>query len=114
MKIKLQVGQKLWYVSIRHGESHEAVVTKVGRKWATIGEGWRAQLIDLVTMQADGKGYSSPGRCYLSREAHEMERARSDTWSRFVNVVKYKNCPAGVTTDDIKQAMQLLKLCEKD
>ena len=109
----LQVGQKLWYVPHRHhrrGEPYEVEVTKVGRKWATVGEGWRQERIDLETMQADGKGYSSPGTCYLSREHYETEQERLAAWSQLTKALQYSRCPAGVTTEGIKQAMQLLKV----
>ena len=104
----LKVGQKLWYVPSR-GASYEVEVTKVGRKWATVGEGFRPERIDLETWYADG---SSPGRCYLNQETYLQELELSKVWGRLQEAIRYGTRPDGVTLDDIKQAMKLLKVSE--
>lgn len=55
-------------------------VNKVGRKWAAIDMHMR---IDINTLAADGGNYSSPGQCYLSKEAYEAEVLLNETWDRF-------------------------------
>jgi len=107
----LKVGQKLWYVP-RRSAPYEVEVTKVGRKWATVGEGYRAERIDLETWYADGRGYSSPGRCYLSQEDYVTELDLSRLWAHLQREIQYSRCPGGVTINDIKQAMELLKVSE--
>lgn len=110
----LHVGQKLWYVPNGYGnrrpDPYEVTITKVGRKWATVGESWRQERIDLETLQADGKGYSSPGCCYLSRELYEAEVERQALWSILTRKIQHTRCPDEIGIEDIKQAMQLLKV----
>jgi len=80
-KCTLQVGQVLYFVpSYSYGNSYEITVEKIGRKWATTSHRHR---IDLVTLRADGGGWDSPGRAYLSRAEHETEQARHAAWSGF-------------------------------
>lgn len=62
-------GQTLWLVPSRYrhsGEPREVTITKVGRKWLTLNNGYRAAVDGLAL---DGGEYSSPGVCYLTREA---------------------------------------------
>jgi hypothetical protein len=67
-----EVGQKL-FVSVRYREALYMTVTKVGRKWLELEGGvWRA---DRETLEIDGKGYTSPGRAYASREEFEAYQA---------------------------------------
>jgi hypothetical protein len=89
---KLEVGQKLWFVPserrYRDGDC-EVTVVKIGRKWATLDRDWFGnQLrIDLEHWYADGRGYSSPGRCYESQDQYGVIKLRDDAWSRFRQVV---------------------------
>src|SRR4051812_39221275 len=101
--INLVVGQKLWWVNNRNRpDAYEVVVTKVGRKWATIDDRHR---IDLSTLHADRAGYSSPGRCYLSRTDWEAETALNAAWEEFRREVGniYRR-PAYVTLENIATA----------
>lgn len=106
----LEVGQKLWFVdqhSYRKASErgHEVTITKIGRKWATIGPGLR---IDLQTLWADGGAYSSPGRCYLSADDYLSEMAKVDLWRDFSSRVSRYNPPNGVTVETIRQVADLL------
>jgi len=78
----LSVGQKLWFVP-RRGEAQEVEVIKVDRKWAYIS-GSRPDLrVDVETLSADGRGYSSPGQCHMDREAYELDVTRRKEWSEW-------------------------------
>lgn len=108
--MSLQVGQKLWYVpnDKRWGKEQEIEVTKVGRKWANVGYLGR---IDIETLSVDGRGYSSPGQCYLSREEWERNEVLSDAWWEFKELIKKTNKrPEGITIESIEQAKRLLGL----
>jgi hypothetical protein len=108
--MKLEVGQKLWWVpSHRHNMSErEVTVEKVGRKWATLDCGYR---IDVASLVADVGGYSSPGKCYPTREEWSAENALGTAWSEFASDIRNRyRRPEGVTIEDIRQARELLKL----
>jgi len=109
---KFIVGQTLWFVHCGTGgnRSHmdgEVTITKVGREWLTLSNRHR---VDKHTLYADGKGYASPGRCYLSREIYEKWKAVLKAWRDFSNSIDPRNPPAGVDLESIAQAMRILKL----
>ena len=105
---KLEVGQKLWFVygDSRRGGASEVIVTKVGRKWATLSNNYR---IDLQTWIADGAGYVSPGSCYASKEEYEEDVKLFVDWSnlRFA-IERMRQRPEGVTTETIGKIRELL------
>lgn len=76
---EIKVGDKLWYVANnwgrQQGSQYEVEVVKVGNKWITVS---RLNFnnpfrIDSNTLWQDGKGYTSPGRCYLSKKQYDEE-----------------------------------------
>lgn len=108
--MNLQPGQKLWFVysDRRQGQGREVTVEKIGRKWATLTDGDR---VSIESLDMDGGQYSSPGRCYLSRE----EWARSEevrlAWVRFSDSVHSRYAPpTGVTAEAIRSVSMILKL----
>lgn len=108
----LFVGQFLWYQSNKRWKrSSYVVVEKIGRQWATVRDADTDMIarINLMTLQADGAGYSSPGTCYFSKEDYEREVALQNEWDAFVLDVKYRRTP-DVTVEDILQARLLLKV----
>ena len=108
MKQKLTVGQELWYVSRRRYSTNKWVtVTKVGRKWATLDTGQR---IDIETWEVDGGGYTSIARCYLSVGECEDERELEDLWRLLRDRTSRFTVPDGLTAEDVRKAMALLKL----
>ena len=114
--MEFTVGQKLWCVmSDRRGGSfpgREVTITKVGRKWLTID--YADYRVDMGHMFVDGHGYASPGRCYLSKEEYEKIPALQAAWKEFRArlTLMYGTIPEGVTVEDIREAMKLLKLEE--
>lgn len=84
----LEVGQELWYVPADSrfvaSQSRSVRVEKIGRKWASLNTQYR---IDINTLWADGGQYSSPGRCWLSRDAWLAEQRRHALWDRLWNLV---------------------------
>lgn len=102
------VGQKLWFVpnDTRRRPPSEVTITRVGRKWIETDSWYRFAIETLV---ADGKGYASPGRCYLSREEHERVAALARAWYEFrCKVNGQARVPDGVTIERVQQAEQLL------
>ena len=97
--VKLEVGQKLWWVPARHRYEYPCwvEVTKVGRVYATISPGnIRIRLPHLESVNPGG--YRDSGRCYVSKEACEAREA-----VRVALAIK-----------QIEAARQLLGLCEED
>lgn len=104
--MNLHEGQTLYFV--RRGGRGSApgavTVTKVGRKWAALDNGHR---IDVQNLEVDGRGYNSPGRCYLSREAYESEAARDRAWSELRRLMPYR-APKGLDAERIHHYARLL------
>ena len=103
-------GQKLWLVpSHRYmGEPREVTIVKVGRKWLTLNNGHRAAVDGLAL---DGGEYMSPGVCYLSREAWEIEKALNESCSQLRRDVDMAHrVPDGLTVQSIHDARKLLGL----
>jgi len=107
---KVEVGQKLWWVPARQRALPEYVeVVKVGRKWATLDNRERC---DVVTLAVDGGDYSPAGRLYLSQADADAETALRRRWGNLSQQVsqRYGNVPEGLTVADIDAALVLLKL----
>lgn len=82
--MELKEGQKLWYVSTYSRYQGPVTITKVGRKWAQLDNNER---IDIKTMLADGKRYSSPGECYASKKEYDAEVEFNKLFKMFVRAV---------------------------
>src|SRR4051812_6194835 len=111
----LAIGQTLYFVPAqRHnGNPHDVVVMKIGRKWADIRPAdWQrnSHRIGLDDWQADGGGYSSPGRCSPSKEAYDAECARREAWQGLQRELRNLSGhpPHGVTVEAMTQARALL------
>ena len=106
---KIHVGQKLYlvYTDSRRGTDCEVTVTKVGRKYAELDIPRFRIFVD--TMNVDGRGYSSPGRCFLSREEYEKNVGLQRKWQDFKNAVGRKQLE-GITHEDISRAAAALGL----
>lgn len=105
----LEVGQELWYVPAdsRYVDRSKFVkVTKLGRKWVALDhEGYR---IDPETLWVDGGQYSSPGRCWPSKEAWEVEVRRARAWADFVRWLPMHQPPDGVNVEMIETIKRIL------
>lgn len=107
----LTVGQKLWFVPAdwyRKRQGYEVTVLKIGRKWVQISHHLR---IDIKTMWVDGKGYASPGRCWLSEAEWWSEQCRQLAWSQFHSDVRnhHGGPPDHLTTSRIENMRAWLK-----
>lgn len=99
---KLTLGQKLWLAPAhsRRG-AYEVEVTKIGRRWAELsGNNGR---VDMETLWLDGGEYSSPGRCWLSREEYEDYRAADIAWNALF-YQQHRSRPPSVTAAAIREA----------
>ena len=105
------VGQKLWYVP-SYGyrrDGHEVTVEKIGHRWATLAGNWGR--IDKDTLWLDGGQHSSPGRCWLSREAYEESKAIEAAMRRLQEQIRYgRVVEPDVTLADIQAAAALLRV----
>lgn len=110
--MSLTVGQTLWYVpqySYRPDKGgYEVTIEKVGRRWATLAN--NQGRIDRDTLHVDGRGYSSPGRCWINRDHYEKHKRAASVWAEFARQVWTKSLPSNITEENIRQAALLLKL----
>ena len=105
------VGDTLLFVYENNPHKETVVVTieKVGRKWITVSPSYMPR-IDRFTMRADGAGYSSPGRCYDSREAYTNYLDRQLVWSEIVKVVrKPHEAPPYLSLASLQTIMRMLE-----
>lgn len=85
----------------------EVSVVKVGRKWAEIDiRGYR---IDKDSLFIDGHGYTSPGRCYLSRDEFEASDMLEKSWSQIRGFIdRQYRVPDGLTLEKVQEIARLL------
>ena len=105
----LSVGQKLIYVPSHVNRRtapmiYEVEVEKIGIRWAYLKGGFSR--IDRNDLYADGGQYSSPGQCYLSREAYETKLRIARLWETFRE--KTYRRPMGLDADAILRAAECL------
>jgi len=102
--MKLSVGQTLWFVPSHswNGQPCSVTVQRIGRRWAYITGGSGNDRIDIETLALDGRGYSSPGRCWRWRGAWEHEEKRRAAWRELVSRLSH-HPPDHLTLDDIKK-----------
>ena len=110
MKKQLAVGDTVWLVwnERRRGAPRDAVVSKVGRKWVYIDNGYYR--FDVDTWRVDGGKHMSPATIYESKETWEKEESLENAWRRFAENVRnqYGTVPSGATEEAIEQAAKLL------
>ena len=110
--MKIKAGDKLYYIPTRNGarDGRYLTVVKVGRKWAQLDNSERRPLrIDVNTLWADGGNYSSPGRCYVSKEGYLAEERANYLCRELARRIGY-HPNDGVTISDIQEAAKLLKI----
>ena len=108
----LTVGQKLWYVPHSHqraggpSDGSEATIAVIEHGWVTFATHWhpRADKSDLYAYD----GHYSPGRYYLSQDAHEKSVALNKLWNNFSAQINRMRVPDNITAADIRQAAELL------
>lgn len=104
----MKIGQRLYVVMGKYKEYMP--VTKIGRKWVTLGEGLQHVRIDKDTMKIDGAGYSSPGQAHLSKADYEEYCLRNTLWGDLqAHVRKFVLCPAYIPTEELESIVRTLK-----
>ena len=115
-KIEWKVGNEIYVVpeDLRWRKPHAAVITKIGRKYATLGEGYGAQRADLGTGRVGDNAYSY-AKAWPSKDAYENYKRLQATWDALRRRVDKKySVPGGVSEEDIRNAMAILKINDQD
>lgn len=106
------IGQKLWFVPSGqrwHGEPRWLTITGVGRKWLKLDYGRPPYRADVMTLYVDGRGHTSPGNCYVDRDAYEAAAELSRVWEEFRRRVRSaQSRPAHLTVADIARATAII------
>lgn len=99
----MEIGQKLYFVPRqRTGNPDWVTITKVGRKW--VETDWRDIRLNKETLAADGRGYTSPGCAYYSKELYEREAKLGAAWSKFrIGVSNMYSMPDGMTLETVER-----------
>jgi hypothetical protein len=109
----LTAGQELYlvYYDKRRGAPRTVTVESIGRAWVTLSFGKPAYRFraDDPNMRIDGRGYTSPGRCYLDGEEYERNLSLDRAWRDLRLYLDRKmDRPEGVSIEDMRQALRLL------
>ena len=117
MGARYQAGQSVRYArTLDGGETQEAVVTKVGRKWGHIGEGYNGLRFNLETGELEGRwrhGWVFPTQadydeaCRQKKEEREMHAL----WEKVRRTVgAFWRLPEHLTRDDLETLRALLRI----
>jgi hypothetical protein len=107
----MQVGDKLWWVSLLdYGNSgnkkgREVTITKVGRVYLTLSNGYQV-FRDTLKVKSD---YTTGVTVYRSELEHAVEHGRQTAWRelrRFID--REYMCPNHVTEAQVRQLIELL------
>ena len=108
---KPKVGQTLYSLNTgyryRVSELEPVTVTKVGRKYFTIGEGWRAQQFYIDTWQQK-TDYTSDIALYASPQEWEDEKETSEICSLIYTTFRYGNNPNKISLDKLRKIKDLI------
>jgi len=108
---KLERGQKLLYVGNIYGSNRsqrtEVTVVSVGRTWAQI-EGPFCGRIDMETLMVDGRGFGSPGTCYLSREHYQQQEGPKLAWNALRSAMGGTTPSSDISYETVVAAAKLL------
>lgn len=86
----------------------DGVIAKIGRRWITLS-GANPYRFDAETMALDGRGYSSPGRVYVSRNEYECSAEAYAAWVDLMQRLSHQP-PKGMSAERIREiAEELLK-----
>ena len=96
----MKVGDELYFVDYV-GFGNYVKVTKVGRVWSYLDNGYR---IDLQTLRADAGQYPSPGRAWNSKEEYDASVARDKLWLIFRMLVREVRVDNDLTIEKIVKA----------
>ena len=110
--MKLQVGQKLWFVPSQScfGRPREVTIIKVGRKWATAES--LHQKINVDTLKAGEDVFY--GACHVSRERYEETAGMENDWRDIIQT--FSRCytkPSYLTRADLDDRKRILRVEEK-
>jgi len=104
--MKLEVGQKLWYVpNSSRDNQQEVTIQNIGRKWAKADY---VSKIDINTLEVNGGQYSSPGRCYLSKEEYDNYVLIRSVWTELAKKITMYKLPDGMTLEKIDAIRELV------
>lgn len=117
MTERLKPGDVLFYQRdfVDEWTPREVVIEKVGRKWATLVDGWRDTRVEIETLELDGS--RAFGRIWRSKQewlgAKEADRQRrEDDWAldqfyREAQQLRYRR-PKDLHAATIREAAALL------
>ena len=107
--VKLEVGQKLWWVNTISSWGCWVEVTEIGQAYAHISRiDTQIRLTDLVAVR--GSNGWQEGRCYVDKEAYEARKVVQEKWDEMRFNMRFNSLPDDVTVEQVEAAMRLLGL----
>lgn len=103
---KYNVGDTLYCVYFNRRSPQTVTITKVGRKWLHLSNGYRA---DIDTLILDGGEYSSPGKCWMSQAEYKLHVELDKRWKR-IAMEFHSLRPNHLTMADLDEICRLLRI----
>lgn len=107
----LKVGQQVWQEPERWSRSsvgRYVEIIKVGRDWATTKAGGGEIRFSLETLVIDGRGFSSPGRVWLTKEEWETDLEMKCDWGDIRSIASGP-IPKHLTHEQIRSIIKTIK-----
>ncbi len=107
MQNEIKAGSELYmaFYDGRSGRNGPVVVKSVGSKWITINE-YRSERFDRQTLRSE----SGRSVLYLSKDIYDAKVEHASAWQALRRLVDRSIAPEHLTTDEIKQAIDLLRV----
>lgn len=97
-----KVGDTLYLVpTYRAGRAETLPITKIGRKWLTVGKDYHTVRVDKQTLAVEGGGYATKYVAYRSQWDYLDQMARREYWVKFWRGISGSTPPAHLTMEDI-------------
>ena len=104
-----KIGQKLWFQNRdTRCTSYYVTISKIGKKWIYAD----LHKINKDTLVVDGERYSSPGKCYESKEEYERQNKLDKEWHILRNQIERINWKIEITSDVMFTIRKLLNIKE--
>lgn len=110
MKKGMDSGENLFWVPTNFREKKiNVTVTKIGRKWAYLSNGYKIDKNSLKSPPKDN--LISPGRCFLSHQDYLDKKKIYEKFEKIKRVLQHiDKLPDDVTLENLKKVEELLQL----
>ncbi len=106
------VGQELFVVHTEHtGRRHTTetmTVTKIGRKWVTLGKDWKQIRFDPANRMLCDNDCGRPSQVFLSEADYSEQKRKAVMWEKFKRRSELRGAPASVSAGRLAEILSEL------